>query len=124
MRAAAAISDGRRIVKPYEMRQKKAGPGDKSCIEPTRGEKRTAKVSTTVRHLANIGSCPFRKDARDAANCTELRKTDVQTPSMAVKKWPPGKSLQSELKMFNVWMWGSSSWPSAPAAVAVPGHVI
>ncbi|KRX59272.1 hypothetical protein T09_12112 [Trichinella sp. T9] len=39
-------------------------------------------------------------------------------------KWPPGKSLQSELKMFNVWMWGSSSWPSAPAAVAVPGHVI
>ncbi|KRZ47818.1 hypothetical protein T02_11168, partial [Trichinella nativa] len=76
---------GRRIVKPYEMRQKKAGPGDKSCIEPTREAKQTAKVSITVRHLANIGSCPFCKDARDAANCTELWKTDVQTPSMAVK---------------------------------------
>ncbi|KRX74146.1 hypothetical protein T06_2682 [Trichinella sp. T6] len=88
MRAAAAISGGRRIVKPYEMRQKKAGSGDKSCIESTREAKRTAKVSITVRHLANIGSCPFCKNARDAVNCTELRKTDVQTPSMAVKKWP------------------------------------
>ncbi|XP_003367736.1 conserved hypothetical protein [Trichinella spiralis] len=124
MRAAATISGGRRIVKPYEMRQKEAGPGAKSCTEPTREAKRTAKVSITVRHLSIISSCPFCKDARDAANCTELQKTDVQTPSMAVKKWPPGESLQGELKMFNVWMWESSSWASAPAAVAVSGHVI
>ncbi|KRY33236.1 hypothetical protein T01_12177 [Trichinella spiralis] len=113
---------GRRIVKPYEMRQKEAGPGAKSCTEPTREAKRTAKVSITVRHLSIISSCPFCKDAHDAANCTELQKTDVQTPSMAVKKWPPGESLQGELKMFNVWMSESSSWASAPAAVAVSGH--
>ncbi|KRZ82975.1 hypothetical protein T08_6217 [Trichinella sp. T8] len=50
---------GRRIAKPYEMRQKEAGPGDKSCTEPTREAKRTAKVSITVRHLAIISSCPF-----------------------------------------------------------------
>ncbi|KRY11600.1 hypothetical protein T12_3940 [Trichinella patagoniensis] len=115
---------GRRIVKQYEIRHKEAGPGAKSCTEPTREAKPTAKVSITVRYLAIISSCPFCKDARDAANCAELRKTDVQTPSMAVKKWPPGKSLQGELKMFNVWMRGSSSWASAPAAVAAAGHVI
>ncbi|XP_003370009.1 conserved hypothetical protein [Trichinella spiralis] len=86
MRAAATISGGRRIVKPYEMRQKEAGPGAKSCTEPTREAKRTAKVSITVRHLSIISSCPFCKDAHDAANCTELQKTDVQTPSMAVKR--------------------------------------
>ncbi|KRX21430.1 hypothetical protein T07_4242 [Trichinella nelsoni] len=113
---ALRTTSGRRIVKPYEMRQKEAGPGAKSCTEPTREAKRTAKLSITVWHLAIISSCPFCKDARDAANCTELQKTDDQTPSMAVKKWPPGKSLQGVLKMFNVWMWGSSSWASAPAA--------
>ncbi|KRX61903.1 hypothetical protein T09_2642, partial [Trichinella sp. T9] len=64
---ALRTTGGRRIVKQYEMRQKEAGPGAKSCTEPTREAKPTAK------------------DARDAANCTELRKTDVQTPSMAVK---------------------------------------
>ncbi|KRY07281.1 hypothetical protein T12_15299 [Trichinella patagoniensis] len=85
MRAAAAISGGRRIVKQYEIRHKEAGPGAKSCTEPTREAKPTAKVSITVRYLAIISSCPFCKDARDAANCAELRKTDVQTPSMAVK---------------------------------------
>ncbi|KRX42066.1 hypothetical protein T05_5390 [Trichinella murrelli] len=104
--------------------RKKQDQVTRAALNPPERQNEPAKVSTTVRHLANIGSCPFCKDARDAANCTELRKTDVQTPSMAVKKWPPGKSLQSELKMFNVWMWGSSSWASAPAAVAVPGHVI
>ncbi|KRX72199.1 hypothetical protein T06_15568 [Trichinella sp. T6] len=82
---SAAISSGRRIVKQYEMRQKEAGPGAKSCTEPTREGKSTATVSITVRHLAIISNCPFCKDARDAANCTELRKTDVQTPSMAEK---------------------------------------
>ncbi|KRX59320.1 hypothetical protein T09_8252, partial [Trichinella sp. T9] len=41
---ALRTTGGRRIVKQYEMRQKEAGPGAKSCTEPTREAKPTAKV--------------------------------------------------------------------------------
>ncbi|KRZ77838.1 hypothetical protein T10_7615 [Trichinella papuae] len=80
--AAAATSDGGRLVKRDESEQHEPGSGRQERHRTPQTEQRAGKANTTVLHMVVISSCPICDGGHDIATCEKFLKAEVHTRSL------------------------------------------
>ncbi|KRZ06869.1 hypothetical protein T11_6199 [Trichinella zimbabwensis] len=80
--AAAATSDGGRLVKRDESEQHEPGSGRQERHRTPQTEQRAGKANTTVLHTVVISSCPICDGGHDIATCEKFLKAEVHTRSL------------------------------------------